>query len=140
MGIDTYKIKRPMGFLKHFATMWMRMWMLHSIARTMEDPSLERRLASIKCPTTMSLIDLMRCCNTVMEGDTPRRWGHIVTFMRFADRYLLTRQHVVFGDCKSSQHVCTGFVAAGCYVSLLLCEILVQIKKNVIKSATVCLL
>ena len=92
MGIDTYKIKRPMGFLKHFATMWMRMWMLHSIARTMEDPSLERRLASIKCPTTMSLIDLMRCCNTVMEGDTPRRWGHIVTFMRFADRYLLTRQ------------------------------------------------
>ena len=92
MDIDTYKIKRPMGFLKHFATMWMRMWMLHSIARTMEDPSLERRLASIKCPTTMSLIDLMRCCNTVMEGDTPRRWGHIVTFMRFADRYLLTRQ------------------------------------------------
>ena len=92
MGIDTYQIKRPMGFLKHFATMWMRMWMLHSIARTMEDPSLERRLASIKCPTTMSLIDLMRCCNTVMEGDTPRRWGHIVTFMRFADRYLLTRQ------------------------------------------------
>ena len=68
------------------------MWMLHSIARTVEDPSLERRLASIKCPTTMSLIDLMRCCNTVMEGDAPRRWGHIVTFMRFADRYLLTKQ------------------------------------------------
>ena len=77
MGIDTYKIKLPMGVRVTLqrTIMWMRMWMLHTMARMVEDPPLERGLASIKYPTTMLLTDLMRCCNTVFEGDAPRRWG-----------------------------------------------------------------
>ena len=109
--------------------MWMRMWLLHSMARMVEDPSLERGLASIKCSTTMSLTDLMRCCNTVLEGDAPRRWGHIVTFMRFADRYLLTKQDwnmLYSGIANHPNTIVPAFFATDRYVSLLLCEILVE--------------
>ena len=76
--------------------MWMRMWLFHSMARMiskMDEPSLDQQLASLKCPT-LSLLEL-KACYTMTNGGTRKHWGHVVTFLRFADRFPLSKQ-----DCN----------------------------------------
>ena len=69
------------------------MWLLHSMARMMakmDEPSLDEQLASLKYPT-LSLSDLITCY-TMMSSGTCIHWGHVVTFLRFADRFHLSKQ------------------------------------------------
>ena len=82
-----------------FATsvvMWICMWMLHSMARMMsemDEPSLDQQLASFKCPNnTLSLPELKACHTMMMNSGTRKHWGHVVTFLRFADRFPLFKQ------------------------------------------------
>ena len=70
------------------------MWMLHSMARMMPEvePSLDQRLASLKCPATMSLSELMNCYTMMMNSSKRRHWGHIVRVLGFSDRFRLSKQ------------------------------------------------
>ena len=66
---------------------------LHAMARMiakMDEPSLDEQLAFLKCPT-LSLSDLITCY-TMMSSGTCIHWGHVVTFLRFADRFHLSKQ------------------------------------------------
>ena len=81
--------------------MWMRMWLLHSMARMiskMDEPSLDQQLASLKCPT-LSLPELMTCYTMIMTSSgTRKHWGHVVTFLRFADRFQARLECVLYGE------------------------------------------
>ena len=74
------------------------MWLLHSMARmiakmdepSLDEPSLDEQLASLKCPI-LSLSELITCY-TMMSSGTCKHWGHVVTFLRFADRFPLSKQ------------------------------------------------
>ena len=77
--------------------MCIRMWFLHSIARMvskMDEPSMDQQLASLKCPNkTLSLPELKACYTMMMTSSgTRKHWGHVVTFLRFADRFPLSKQ------------------------------------------------
>ena len=77
--------------------MWIRMWLLDSMARViskMDKPSLDQQLASLKCPNkTLSLPELMTCYTIIMTSmGTRKHWGHVGTFLRFADRFPLSKQ------------------------------------------------
>ena len=74
------------------------MLLLHSMARMiskMDDPSLDQQLASLKCPNkTLSLPELKACYTMMMTSSGTRKHsGHVVTFLCFADRFPLSKQH-----------------------------------------------
>ena len=88
--------------------MWIRMWLLHSMARMiskMDEPSLDQQLGSLKCPNkTLSLPELMACYTMMMTSSgTRKHWGHVVTFLRFADRFPLSKQdwNVLYSEIVS---------------------------------------
>ena len=69
------------------------MWLLHSMAKMiakMDEPSLDEQLASLKCPI-LSLSELITCY-TLMSSGTCKHSRHVVTFLRFADCFPLSKQ------------------------------------------------
>ena len=96
-----------------FATsvvMWIRMWLLHSMARMiskMDEPSLAQQLASLKCPNkTLSLPELMTCYTMIMTSrGTRKHWGHVVTFFAFCGPFPFVQarlERFICRDCQSS--------------------------------------
>ena len=60
----------------------------------MDEPSLDQQLASLKCPNkTLLLAELKAFYTMIMTSSgTRKHWGHVVTFLRFADRLPLSKQ------------------------------------------------
>ena len=80
--------------------MSLRMRILHAIARML--PEEEAEDPSFVYPAAMSLTKLMDCY-AVMEC---RHWGHLVAFLRFADRYRLSEEdwNVLYTEIVNNRH------------------------------------